>query len=279
MWSLARPAHTAEDSFSICISRIRNPDLRHRLEGVLEDIVEASNEYDDAATQAQLHLIAPANGIHGQVTTDEMVKLYTGRMVPKDSPGRQIYDAIIALAKHGRCPFCGHRVVATLDHLLAKAQHPALTVTPNNLAPCCSDCNKAKLDQEITAAVNQYLHPYFDAIEDDLWLTAEVVQSAPASLRFFVDSHDGWSPLISERVENHFSRLGLAKLYSSQAAEELVNIRFQVSALFDRAGAPAVRQFLEETHVSRSAARTNSWQAAFYRALSVSAWYCNGGFA
>lgn len=101
----------------------------------------------------------------------------------------------------------------------------------------------------------------------------------PASVRFFVEHFEGWPDILSQRVENHFTRLGLSKLYSSQAAQELVSIRYQVTALHARLGADGVRQFLTESHASRADARTNSWQTAFYEALSGSDWYCEGGFA
>ena len=278
MWTLIKPAYTADESFEACSSRIRNRDLRTRMERIADTIADASDDYDRHAEQGELHLVATATDVDGEVTVAEMVRLYTGRMVPKDSPGRSIYDAIMALANHERCPFCGHRSVATLDHLLSKTQYPALTVTPNNLVPCCSDCNKAKLNRPPLTAADQYLHPYFDAIEDNLWLRAEIVETAPAAARFFVDPHPSWSQLTINRVDNHFRQLGLARLYSSQAAAELVNVRFQVAALFEKGGLASVKLFLEETHASRSQARVNSWQTAFYAALSESDWYCEGGF-
>src|SRR5262245_19880217 len=75
----------------------------------------------------------------------EMVAVYDNRLVKKTAPGRRIYDKIFTSAPNDKCPLCGHRNVKTLDHYLPKALFPALTVTPINLIPACSDCNKAKL--------------------------------------------------------------------------------------------------------------------------------------
>ena len=40
------------------------------------------------------------------------------RMAGKNGPGRHFYNAIKLLPKQGICPFCDHRPVSTLDHLL-----------------------------------------------------------------------------------------------------------------------------------------------------------------
>ncbi len=279
MWRVDKPTISAEDAFETCISRIRDAGLKQRMKDITDAVVASAEAYDTAAEQAQLHTTAVHAGVNGSVTTKEMTRLYDGRMAAAKSPGRGIYDALIASAEHGRCPFCGHRVVSTLDHVLPKAHYPALAVAPDNLVPSCADCNKTKHDQPLADEAEQYIHPYYDEIEGELWLRAEVLETAPASLRFFVEPFEGWPDILGQRVENHFTRLGLSRLYSSQAAQELVSIRYQVSALHNRLGAEGVRRFLIESHASRANARTNSWQTAFYAALSESDWYCDGGFA
>ena len=258
MWTVGKPSETAKDTFATCISKVASVDLKDRLEGVTAAIVQASEGYDAAAKDAELHTIAPTDGINGEVTTSEMVKVYNQRMVPEKSPGRDIYNSIFALAKHGRCPFCGHRAVMTLDHVLAKTRYPTFAVTPNNLVPCCTDCNKAKSNALCAEATDQYLHPYYDAIEDDLWLRGEVIETTPAVVQFHVAAHENWTDLTTERVQNHFKNLGLARLYRSQAADELNNIQFQVVQLHAKSGMIAVRAFLQEAHASRSRARTNT---------------------
>ncbi len=279
MWRVDKPTISSEDAFETCISRIRDAGLKQRMENITASVVASATAYDTAAEQARLHTIVVHAGVNGSVTAKEMTQLYDGRMVPGKSPGRGIYDALIASAEHGRCPFCGHRIVSTLDHVLPKAHYPALAVAPNNLVPSCAECNKTKHDQRLANEAEQYIHPYYDEIEGELWLRAAVLETAPASVRFFVEPFEGWPEILGQRVKNHFTRLGLGKLYSSQAAQELVSIRYQVTALHTRMGADGVRQFLMESHASRNNARTNSWQTAFYAALSESDWYCNGGFA
>jgi 5-methylcytosine-specific restriction endonuclease McrA len=144
-----------------------------KLEAIEDIIVDTSDTFELAAMATQLHTLPHMNNIGGQVSTREMASLYDRRFARKGSAGRPIYDAIFAAAP--RCPLCGHGTVSTLDHHLPKAHYPALAVAPLNLVPACADCNKNKIDITPMAGADGTIHPYFDDIEDDLWLVAEVL--------------------------------------------------------------------------------------------------------
>jgi hypothetical protein len=207
-----------------------------------------------------------------------MEKVYTQRMAKSGAPGREIYDEIFASSPSGRCPLCMQRFVATLDHHLPKAHFPSLAVAPLNLIPACSDCNKAKLDVIPTTAEQVPLHPYYDELGDKSWLNAVVIERRPTALRFVVTRPAGWTNMLSTRVDNHFRSLGLAALFASEAAEELLNIRHQLSILRDAYPADGVRDELARRAASSAAARPNGWRTAAYRAWFESDWFCNGGF-
>lgn len=279
MWTLDRPGHTASATFQTCISRVRNPTLKARLESVTEAVVDASTAFDTAAGRHALHEIAREALVGGDVTTTEMDKVYTQRMAKEGAPGRDIYDEIFASSPQGRCPLCAQRPVATLDHHLPKAHYPALAVTPLNLVPSCTDCNKAKLDFIPRSARDIALHPYYDRIDDELWLVAEMVETRPAAVRFRVSVPDAWDDVLSARVRNHFRTLGLGRLYASEAAEELLNIRHQLIGLHSYGGMEDVRDELGDRATSCAAGRRNGWRTATYRAWADSTWFCNGGFA
>lgn len=278
MWPLARPGQSARNAYTTCISRVRNLGLAARLGAATSTVVNASAAFDRAAAQGSLHQILPVAVVAPDVTTEEMGKVYTQRMAKNGAPGRDIYDEIFGSSPHGRCPLCGQRSVATLDHHLPKAHYPALAVAPLNLLPACSDCNKAKLDAIPTCAEEVALHPYYDDLGDDAWLVARVVQRQPTALRFRVDVPAAWSPVLAARVSNHFRSLGLAALYASEAAEELINIRHQLVTLRAADAAAGVRDELQRRALSCEIGRQNGWRAASYRAWHASNWFCDGGF-
>ena len=278
MQSLPHPGHSARSAYTICIGRVRNPGLAGRLGAATITVVNASAAFDRAATRGFLHQIQPAAIVAPDITTEEMGKVYTQRMAKNGAPGRDIYDEIFASSPQGRCPLCAQRSVSTLDHHLPKAHYPALSVAPQNLVPACSDCNKAKLDSIPTCAEEVALHPYYDNLGDDLWLLAHVRETRPSALRFTIAVPAAWDAVLAARVANHFRGLDLAKLYASQAAEELINVRHQLVTIRASDDVGGVRNELERRAVSCEIGRPNGWRAAAYRAWCESDWFCNGGF-
>ncbi len=278
MIKLDRPVQEAGDVFITCISRLRDPRLKARLEEITQAVIDASAEFDEAAAHTRLHQIVPQDMVVGLVTKAEMEAVYTQRMAKKGAPGRDVYDALFTSAPNGKCPLCGHRTVSTLDHHLPKAHYPALAVAPLNLVPACSDCNKSKLSSLPTNASEETLHPYFDDIDDDQWLAADVIHTRPASVRFFVRAPTHWSQVLRLRVERHFRILGLGQLYSFEAADELLNIRHQLRNLYEGGGAALVHAELRERAESCEEARRNGWRTATYHAFADCDWFCDRGF-
>jgi len=278
MKKLNKPTYQAEDTFLKCISIVRNPDLKDRLTACKDLIIEAENEFNSKITTGKVHTINKEEFVNGNVTANELEKVYTFRMAKKDKPGRFIYDKIISASSHGICPLCSHRMVATLDHYLPKTEYPRLVTTPINLIPSCSDCNKSKSTSSPTKPEEETLHPYYDNIESDEWLIATVNQTTPPTISYDVKPAVNWPVLLGERVKYHFDSLILNKLYSTQAAVQLTGIFFRIESIYNLSGAEGVRKYLEEEAISRSHADKNSWQTAMYVALSKDDWFCDGGF-
>lgn len=278
MRKLRKPLDDSRAVFLTCISRVRNPDLRSRLESIQNSIVTASQDFDIAASTNSLHTLSTQNDIDGIITQQEMSDVYTNRMAKKGAPGRVFYDQLLAVPEHGRCPLCGQRVVSTLDHHLPKKHYPALSVVLTNLVPACADCNKTKIDIIPGNSGEETIHPYFDDVDTDMWLYAKVFETSPAVILFYVNPPENWNATKTRRLKHHFKLFKLSSLYSSQAATELINIRDRLSDLFDEAGDLAVREHLRDEARSRESAYLNSWQTAMYRALANSEWYCLGGF-
>lgn len=276
-----------KEIFLLCVSAIQDNDLKNRLSRCAGAVELAAKEYEIKKRGNELHTISrnkstKANkNLHvldGNVTINEMKNVYTSYFVPKDMPGRELYDKVLSQPMNNKCPYCFHRQVSTVDHYLPKAYYPFLSVVPLNLVASCKDCNTGKSGAFPQKASDEILHPYFDNVEDDLWLKAEVNRSSPASLTFFVDPPSTWDKLLQDRVIYHFDSLQLNTLYGSEAATELNNIRFQLHEQFSIGGESAVRLHLEGAARSRQNAYTNSWQTAMYIAISNCDWFCNGGF-
>lgn len=278
MKKLTKPELNAKDVFSRCISRIRDEDLKNRLTSCSNTVEIAANEFDQKAPAVELHTIQSSDNVDNTVTSDEMKSVYTQRMVKKTSPGREYYDFLMAIPDHGRCPLCGQRIVTTLDHHLPKAHYPALVVSPLNLIPACKDCNTIKNDDIPASAEDETIHPYYDDIENDTWLKAQVVEDNPVSVKFFVTDENDFDELLNHRIKKHFKVFHLESLYASYAADEIINIRYSLNKLYEAGGVEKVQEHLTDEADSREHANLNSWQTALYKSLASSIWFCENGF-
>lgn len=278
MKSLNKPTYDSKGTFSTCISIVRDANLRARLIACENLIVQAETEFESKITTGNIHTISKEKIVNGNVSTEDLEKVYTQRMAKKGVPGRAIYDKLISAPKLGICPLCSHRLVETLDHYLPKSDFPRLAVTPINLVPSCSTCNKGKLTSSPNKAEEETLHPYYDNIENDDWLSAKVNRTNPPTISYFVNPPNNWSNLLKERVKYHFEAFELNKLYSTQAAVLVRGLNYRLESIYNSLGADGVEKYLSEEFESRYADDRNSWQTAFYMAISTDNWFCDGGY-
>ena len=282
MRRLSRPIVDPAEVYDACASGIDDPVLAGRFSAARADVIASFQEYDLRASIHQLFtFMASAWGNETQLVLagmakKEFVELYSEQMVGEGKPGRRYYDKLMMLAPLGKCPFCGFGQASTLDHFLSKARYPVFSVLCANLVPACTDCNKGKQASVITQDA-QMLHPYFEGaiVEPDLWLFAEVVESAPATVRYFVQPPDPWPGDLTQRVVNYFSDLDLARRFAVEAAAELAGL----AEMLDELGTQYLRRehLLLVARIERKS-RKNSWKAALYEALAASDWFQNGGY-
>lgn len=274
-------AHSAE-VFDSCIAGIDDPALAGKFMAARAEVLACFEEYDQRAGAHQLFSFMASDWgnetqhVLAGMTKKEFVDLYSKQMVGEGKPGRQYYDRLMMLAPLGKCPFCGFGQVSTLDHFLSKARYPAFSALPTNLVPACTDCNKGKGSQVVTEDV-QILHPYFEGaiVETEPWLFAEVIESAPATVHYFVQTPDTWPEDLTRRINNYFSDLDLARRFAIEAATELSGLAGLLAELETRD--------LIHAHLSTMARverrnRKNSWKAALYEAVAESGWFLDGGY-
>jgi hypothetical protein len=276
MHPLSPISDKAEDVFLGCISKVKDKGLKAKLTTIKADIVKQDRDFVRAGGKAK-YFELPSHTTVGAVTLKEMVAVYDQRMVPLSSPGRVYYDKIMALATHEMCPICGHGRVMSLDHYMPKMLFPGLAVSPRNLLPSCSDCNKAKLDSVPTCESKQTINPYYDNCDGEVWLTAKVKKVVPVVIEFSVSPPKSWTRAMARRARYHFAVFKLGRMYSSQAAVEVLDRREELANLLKAAGPSEVKKHLASEAASRTANRRNSWRAALYRALFASNWFCSVG--
>lgn len=276
MKTLPAPVLAAETVLLACAATITDPDFRRRVRRQRNRVTQAERIYRQRGPRGTLYRIAGTTDV-GSVTGDEMVWVYDQKLSRKKDAARHHYDTLRQSVPHNTCPFCSQRRIRTLDHYLAKTTHPIYAVTPLNLVPSCSDCNKSKLAHEPEDAEEQVMHPYFDRADTARWLVATVVQGTPPGVTFAVWEPSTWTAIKKARIRKHFDLLGLAELYGSHAGSRLSNLKLSLEEEFADGGVPAVRRFLKREAASARRVLRNSWEAAMFRALAESAWFCRHG--
>jgi 5-methylcytosine-specific restriction endonuclease McrA len=278
MRKIIKPTISSTKVYADCIGVIRNLSLKNRLAACSPLILQAEREFDLKITRGRTYTITRETIINGNVTATELKNVYNSQMVG-NPVGRIYYNMLILSAPQGLCPLCAHRDVSTLDHYLPKAEYPRLSTVPINLIPACKDCNTGKLTTYPISPETEPLHPYYDDIEQDLWLEMSVFRTHPISVEFTVNGPSTWNKLLSDRVQNHFTSYGLGKLYAIQAARELSNVKSQLINIFDSGNAESgVTTFLKDAAATRMIVNKNSWQSAMYKGLSNNSWFCKTGF-
>lgn len=275
---IIKPDLVAKKVYETCISKVKNKALKIKLNQISDSIEAADQEYQEKSAEKKWFLIESGDGIDGVVGKADMEKVYTQRMVGQKAPGGTLYNQLKNASPNGICPLCGQRAVTTLDHFLPKADFPSLVVVPLNLIPACSDCNKQKLDKVPGRESEQTLHPYYDDVTREQWLFAEVKETTPGSIRFYILGVDVYGEVLNERINFHFIELGLGNLYMANANSTVTEIQFRLNKLHKKGGKNAVKSYLKEEEESRRDNHVNSWNTAAYQAMMNSDWFCDGGF-
>jgi hypothetical protein len=132
--------------------------------------------------------------------------------------GRVLYQVDAAM-----CPFCSISEAWTLDHYLPKEDYPIFSVYSRNLVPSCGRCNnlKCRLVVDEQTDVRRFLHPYFDLIPTERFLSVIVVLSATGlGLTYRVEHIAGMSLAAYRQIEIHFRLLELSDRVTVQVLQE-----------------------------------------------------------
>jgi 5-methylcytosine-specific restriction endonuclease McrA len=233
MKKILKPSIKVREVFTTTISTVENVILKEELTKCIDVLELGESDFEDKFDKNEIHKIPQQLSIFGNIGKNEMKKVYDYRMVRSIMPGYKYYSQIKLSAKYGKCPLCSVRIVDTLDHYLPKSKYPIYAVTPINLIPSCTPCNKGKQIDYPKNSKEQTLHPYFDDVENDSWIKAKVLKTNPISFEYFLDCPSNWSKILEDRVHNHFISYNINELFSSHANEEFIGSKKQFIKLYN----------------------------------------------
>ena len=169
------------------------------------------------------------------------------------------------------CPMCGGTSVATLEHVLPKADYPEFAVLSFNLVPCCDGCQRRRSNKG-----NKYdfIHPYFDhALLDSLRL---IVRFTPPYYGvLFLIFPLGVTGVDLLRAQRHLKESIPGRLF--QRHMKSLWLKWHKRGYRDKEVETRRRLFEDLGEAEQLA--LNSWEAAFLRGLSqdsvVLSWMAN----
>jgi hypothetical protein len=269
-------------------NNIKNSFLKTTLIAIKSPLIDAQNDYQRLGRDKLLHSfsvqetisIAAAieleEGIPRTISVLEMEKVYSNYLVDdskSEKIGRKVYNSILANTYHTLCPYCSHREVKTVDHYFPKSKFAPYAITPINLLPGCSDCNKDKLDNYNLGEETIYIHPYFDDLSNLGWLECIVVRETwPITFSYSVSS-DIEDEVFKSPIRFQFKKLKLSKLYSDNATREFnKRVKSLVKEYSSNPSNNAI-DFLDSKIDSYRNENKNSWQSKMFEALRNSEWF------
>ncbi len=269
MIKLPFPAFSDGALYSQCVATTIPLEKRRRLQSALASVQAVEISYhahgesgDFVGLPETIELAADGGQV---VTGEELSGLYDSAMVRKRGAARAAYDALRVHAPSGICPYCGQLPVATLDHYLPRGRRKVFAVSARNLVPACRECNSEKLEFMPVTNDQAVFHPYYDQIQDVDWLEARFEYVTPLVARFGVSAPEGWP--LAPRAVKHMEVFKLARLYTTQAAVELVNVKGAFIRRRQAAGMDSLVAHIQEQRESFQTASRNSWRAALYGAM------------
>ncbi len=272
MNKLERPKENVREVYATCISKVADVNLKSKLQACSNEIEQDEELYDRKGKAGKLREFPQKDVVNGDVDIDEMKKVYTYRMLGLKQPGRLFYNKLLNSVQI--CPFCGIRDVATLDHYLPKTRYATTVVTPINLIPACSNCNKNKDVSDATVVNEEVWHPYYDDYGEARWLYARIIEDSSPVVIFYVDTSScGLGMEDTIKINNSFSIFKLSNLYGIYAAKELEDNDHLMRTLKKLVGKTGVKQHLEMMYESNRCVDTNSYKTALYDALKENEWY------
>ncbi|ADM08203.1 hypothetical protein PB2503_00612 [Parvularcula bermudensis HTCC2503] len=257
------------------IAAAKRQPRRQRIQAVRSKVLTAYEAYNN--------VVPEVGGLAKVQMTDKQKHAMRHAYTVETQPMTKLRGELLERTIVARCPFCGIGETSTLDHYLPKEEYPEFSVFPNNLVPSCSVCNTHKrvLIVDEGTSVRMFLHPCYDSIPDENFLSVRVRMEADALiLSYGLRQPIGMALVVFQRLRTHFSELKLANRYRRMAFEHLGGQYRSLRRTYGPNKNPkrVAEQLIEGAGDFEDRFGPNYWLARLYRALAADAEFCGGGF-
>jgi hypothetical protein len=246
------------------------------IESLSDILTERETLYEEGVENVTLFEISREQNFSERVDRDKIISYYNYRILQRPN-GRGFYDEVFLSSPNNICPYCTINAVKTIDHFLPKAEYPSYSITPSNLVPSCRDCNLDKKVIYPTSSNDQTFHPYFDKVDIDCWLRAELQETEPLTFQYAVIRPRNWDEIKYDRATAHFRGYNINQLFSNEANRELRSLQSHFKSLRSK-DRELLKVYLEEIYGScLDGLGPIDWKTLMYQELSTNEWFLDGG--
>ncbi len=275
MKKLNTPVKSVADVLEIIISDGVSASIMLDIESAQQILVEREALYKQKIMDNTLYEIPHEQIISPRVDGTKIISYYKYRLLQRPN-GRKFYDEIILSTPYDICPYCTVHIVKTLDHFLPKSEYPSYSITPTNLIPCCRDCNTEKKISFPRNPNDQTFHPYFDAVDTDRWIRAQLMNSTPLSFQYKVVQPEHWDKNKYNRALSHFVSYNINQLFSNEANRELRGMQSHLKKLFSK-DSNLLKEHINETYnTCNDNLGLLDWKTLMYYELLSNNWFLEG---
>lgn len=178
------------------------------------------------------------------------------------------------------CPLCGIDPATELDHHLPRSVFKPLAIYSRNLVPMCHRCNHAKL-AGFDVDGSGFLHPYYEALPDILFLQASIALTDGALVVTFAIAIEAALPEgYRDRLTRQMEVLNLGDRYQQEVNTYITGYAAALHMNYRRGGQPSVRDMLRlQANFDTMALHRNHWRPTLLRGLLAHDGFTGGGFA
>jgi hypothetical protein len=276
MKEITKPAKKVVDILDLLKTDTASQAVILDIESLSDILTERETLYEEGVENVTLFEISREQNFSERVDRDKIISYYNYRILQRPN-GRGFYDEVFLSSPNNICPYCTINAVKTIDHFLPKAEYPSYSITPSNLVPSCRDCNLDKKVIYPTSSNDQTFHPYFDKVDIDCWLRAELQETEPLTFQYAVIRPRNWDEIKYDRATAHFRGYNINQLFSNEANRELRSLQSHFKSLRSK-DRELLKVYLEEIYGScLDGLGPIDWKTLMYQELSTNEWFLDGG--
>ena len=275
MKKLVKPVKHVADILNILKMETTRKAVLLDIDSLFGVLNEREKLYGKKVQDNTLFEVQREQSITARVNNTKMISYYEYRILEKPK-GRLVYDELFLSVPQNICPYCTVRTVKTIDHFLPKSEYPSYAITPSNMVPSCRDCNIEKKISYPISSSDQTFHPYFDNVENENWIRAQLIENEPVSFQYVQINPIGWSATKFSRASCHLASYDINVLFSGEADRELRGMQTQLKNLQSRDRNLLQAHLLDTYYSCLNGHGRNDWKTLMYQELSSNDWFLDG---